>query len=82
MTPAKVIAKGTDALKFVKRASDGHTLFMWRAWSANRERICDCGTAWAEDDDGARSIAYMTIGGPRRHLVDEVDVEPVIEGVQ
>jgi hypothetical protein len=56
---------------------NGKTLYLWRAWTRDRERIADCGTAWATSDEDARSIGWMCLGGPYMRQVKEVDVQPV-----
>ncbi len=53
------------------------TLYLWRAWSANRERICDSGIAQADSEDKARDIARMCLGGPHREDVVEFQVEAI-----
>lgn len=52
-------------------------MWLWRAWSADRKRICDCGTAFADTESEARSIAWATLGGPWRHEVVEVQTERI-----
>ena len=52
-------------------------LYLWRAWSKDRERICDCGIANATDEDDAKQIASMCVGGPHWDQVWEIQVEPV-----
>lgn len=51
------------------------TLWIWRAWSAGRKRICDCGVARAKSTQDAEAIARMCIGGPHRDEVAEVELE-------
>ncbi len=52
-------------------------LYLWRAWSANNERICDCGVAWGLDEDDAEQIARMALGGPYLQEVVKVAIESV-----
>lgn len=55
------------------------TFFLWRAWNAGRERICDCGIAKADTHAAAVQIARMCLGGPHMFAVSVFEVEPVGE---
>lgn len=50
-------------------------VWMWRAWSAGRKRICDCGVVYAENKDAATSNARYCIGGPHVNEIDQIAVE-------
>lgn len=52
----------------------------WRAWSAERERICDCGIAYGKSAQDAVGIALAAAGGPYRHKIEIIEVVPVAEG--
>lgn len=53
------------------------SIWLWRAWAKDRSRICDCGTARAYTEAEARSIAWVTLGGPWRRDVVEMQIEIV-----
>jgi len=55
----------------------GRGLWIWRAWTAGRERIADCGIARADNAAGARDIALLCLGGPHVGAVVEIDVREV-----
>lgn len=54
-------------------------VWIWRAWSSDRARICDCGTAAAVTAAEAVTIAWGCLGGPWAHLAVHVDVESVTD---
>lgn len=54
---------------------DRKRIYLWRAWTANRERIADCGTANAHSPEDARAIAWMCLGGPHARGVTEIQVQ-------
>lgn len=51
--------------------------WLWRAWAKDRSRICDCGTASADTESEARSIAWATLGGPWRGEAVEIQIERI-----
>lgn len=51
--------------------------YLWRAWNANRERICDAGVCRASDLDDAKYLASIIAGGPHRYTVVEFEVEKI-----
>lgn len=53
-------------------------LWKWIAWSAGRDRICDCGTAWAKTAADAEAVGWMSLGGPWSDVVEKIEVRPVI----
>lgn len=55
-------------------------IWEWRAWSAGRKRICDSGTAFANDEGRAEVIASMCLGGPYAQEVVEFEVTRVAVG--
>ncbi len=57
---------------------DGDRPWLWRAWSAGRERICDCGIVWAPTAIAAEEIARMIVGGPHAAEVRSIEIEPVV----
>jgi hypothetical protein len=52
-------------------------LYLWRAWTRDRERIADCGTANATSEEDAKAIGWMCLGGPHARSVVEMQVELV-----
>lgn len=52
-------------------------LYLWRAWNAAHDRICDCGMAWGETEDQAQQIARMAVGGPHIRDVRVIELESV-----
>lgn len=56
------------------------TLYIWRAWSLGRARICDSGVAQADSAERAEEIARMCLGGPHAFEVVEIQVEPIRHG--
>lgn len=67
------------AVKAVPERPAQRQVWIWRAWSADRDRICDCGTAAATTEAEATAIAWRCLGGPWAHLVVHVDVESVTD---
>ncbi len=51
--------------------------WLWRAWNAKRERICDCGIAMGDTKSDAESVAWMCLGGPHQGEVVEMQLEEV-----
>ena len=51
--------------------------WLWRAWTAERERIADCGWLLAETRDHAIANAQSLLGGPHRHEVVEIEVDEI-----
>ncbi len=52
--------------------------YLWRAWSANRKRICDCGIVYGSSEDNARANVSYCIGGPWKHEIVEIQIEAVL----
>lgn len=52
-------------------------VWLWRAWSADKQRICDCGDAFAKSASDAIGIALAACGGPYRHEVELIEVVPI-----
>lgn len=57
---------------------DDKKTWLWRAWSVRRERICDCGIAYAHNRAEAERVAWMCLGGKWAHSVTEMQVEQVV----
>jgi hypothetical protein len=73
-------AEFTDDLDTALRHAgyDGDRPWLWRAWSGDRERICDCGIVWAPTVEEARKLAWMILGGPHAHEVRSIDAESIV----
>jgi hypothetical protein len=56
-------------------------LWIWRAWSKDRKRICDCGTAWGATAADAEAVGWMTLAGPHADQVKEIEVRAVTSAV-
>lgn len=52
-------------------------IWLWRAWTADRERICDCGYVFAHDEQEAVRIAWVCSGGPHKLLIDHIQTEEI-----
>ena len=59
--------------------AQAETLWLWRAWSADRSRICDCGVVRAVDAARASGVASMCLGGPWMRDVVEIEVEDLAQ---
>ena len=57
----------------------GRQAWIWRAWSAERDRLCDCGTAIGATRNDAIAVAYRCLGGPWAHLVATIEAEPITD---
>jgi hypothetical protein len=55
----------------------GRVAWIFRAWTANRSRIADCGIVFGASKAEAQSHAWMTLGGPHAGRVVEMQVERV-----
>lgn len=54
-----------------------HKVWLWRAWTANRSRIADCGIARGATVEEATAVAWQALGGPHMSEVVEMQMEPV-----
>ena len=50
-------------------------VWLWRAWSAERDRLCDCGTATGATKADAIALAQRCMGGTWAHLVTLIEAE-------
>lgn len=59
--------------------SSSPRVWIWRAWSAGRDRLCDCGTALGTTHADAVAVAQGCLGGPWAHLVATIEAEPITD---
>jgi len=52
-------------------------LWLWKAWSRGRTRLCDCGWVRAEDEKAARAYARSVVGGPWKELAAEFEIREI-----
>lgn len=55
-------------------------LYMWRAWSKDRARLCDAGWTRAVDSQEARRNAWLILCGPHAHLVVGMEIQEIPPG--
>lgn len=74
--PAEV-ARLAARLRDLRDGRHADRLWSWRAWSAERKRLCDAGYVWGESKGAALRNVYRTLGGPHRFEVKEVELDEI-----